>query len=148
MTYTIGQTAKKIGVAPSTLRYYDREGLLPFAQRSENEMRIFNDSDLEWLRVICCLKKTGMKLDDIRTFIEMAMSGDETAQPRLKLIIEQKESVKARIKELEETLLMLEFKEWYYETAVRCGSTSVPKNMPLSDIPERFRSVRIKLKGE
>lgn len=117
MLYTVGEMAKKLGVAPSTLRYYDQEGLLPFVERSSGGIRVFKDSDYEWLQVIGCLKKTGMQLKDIKSFIEMAMQGDETIEPRLALIVKQKESVKAQIAELEETLRTLEFKQWYYETA-------------------------------
>ena len=49
MNYTIGEMAKKIGVAPSALRYYDKEGLLPFVERSEGGIRMFKDSDIEQL---------------------------------------------------------------------------------------------------
>ncbi len=57
MHYTIGEVARIIGVAPSALRYYDKEGLLPFVERSESGIRMFKESDLEWLSVIECLKK-------------------------------------------------------------------------------------------
>ena len=57
MFYTVGEMAKLVGVAPSTLRYYDKEGLLPFVERSESGIRVFMDSDYEWLKVIECLKK-------------------------------------------------------------------------------------------
>ena len=80
MLYTVGEMAKRLGIAPSTLRYYDQEGLLPFVERSSSGMRMFKDSDYEWLQVIECLKKTGMQLKDIREFIEMAMQGDETIE--------------------------------------------------------------------
>ena len=148
MLYTVGEMAKKLGVAPSTLRYYDQEGLLPFVERSEGGIRVFKESDYEWLQVIGCLKKTGMQLRDIKTFIEMAMQGDQTIEPRLALITKQKESVKAQIAELEETLRTLEFKEWYYNTAKENGTTSVPRNMTLDELPEEFREVRLKLRGE
>lgn len=148
MIYTVGEMAKKLGVASSTLRYYDQEGLLPFVERSSGGTRIFKDSDYEWLQIIDCLKKTGMQLKDIKTFVEMAMQGDETIEPRLNLIIKQKEAVKAKIAELEETLLSLEFKEWYYTTAKECGSTDVPRSMTLDELPEQFRQVRLKLRGE
>ena len=148
MYYTVGEMAKRLGVAPSTLRYYDQEGLLPFVERSESGMRVFKESDYEWLQVIGCLKKTGMQLRDIKTFIEMAMQGDQTIEPRLALITKQKESVKAQIAELEETLRILEFKEWYYNTAKENGTTSVPRNMTLDELPEEFREVRLKLRGE
>ena len=148
MIYTVGEMAKRLGVAPSTLRYYDQEGLLPFVERSSGGIRVFKDSDYEWLQVIGCLKKTGMQLKDIKSFIEMAMQGDETIEPRLALIVKQKESVKAQIAELEETLRTLEFKEWYYITAKENGTTNVPRNIALDELPEQFRDVRIKLRGE
>ena len=148
MLYTVGEMAKRLGVAPSTLRYYDQEGLLPFVERSEGGIRVFKESDYEWLQVIGCLKKTGMQLRDIKTFIEMAMQGDQTIEPRLALITKQKESVKAQIAELEKTLRTLEFKEWYYNTAKENGTTSVPRNMTLDELPKEFREVRLKLRGE
>ena len=80
MLYTVGEMAKLMGVAPSTLRYYDKEGLLPFVERSEGGIRVFKESDYEWLKVIECLKKTGMQLKDIRSFILMAMEGDSTTR--------------------------------------------------------------------
>ena len=148
MYYTVGEMAKRLGVAPSTLRYYDQEGVLPFVERSEGGIRVFKESDYEWLQVIGCLKKTGMQLRDIKTFIEMAMQGDQTIEPRLALITKQKESVKAQIAELEETLRTLEFKEWYYNTAKENGTTSVPRNMTLDELPKEFCEVRLKLRGE
>ena len=148
MLYTVGEMAKKLGVAPSTLRYYDQEGLLPFVERSSGGIRVFKDSDYEWLQVIGCLKKTGMQLKDIKLFIEMAMQGDETIEPRLALITKQKAAVQAQIAELEETLRTLEFKEWYYTTAKKNGSTEVPRNMTIEELPEEYREVRLKLRGK
>lgn len=148
MLYTIGEMAKRLGVASSTLRYYDKEGLLPFVERSSGGIRMFKDTDYEWLQVIECLKKTGMQLIDIKRFIEMSMQGDETIDERLHLIINQKKSVKQQIDMLNETLKTLEFKTWYYETAKKAGTTAVPRNMSIAELPEEYREVRKKLRGE
>jgi len=148
MLYTVGEMAKRIGVAPSTLRYYDKEGLLPFVERSSGGIRMFKDADFEWLQVIECLKKTGMQLVDIKRFIEKSMQGDETIDERLLLIVKQKEAVKLQIEELNATLRTLEFKHWYYETAKNAGTTEVPRNMTLEELPEEYREVRKKLRGE
>ena len=72
MVYTVGEMAKRLEVPASTLRYYDKEGLLPFVERSSGGMRMFRDSDLEWLQVISCMKKAGMPLRDIRRYIQLA----------------------------------------------------------------------------
>lgn len=148
MFYTIGEMAKRLGISTSALRYYDQEGLLPFVERSSGGMRMFRDSDYEWLQVIECLKKTGMPLKDIRQFILMAMQGDATIDDRLALIIRQQEAVRRQMEELQQTLDTLEFKRWYYETAQKAGTTEVPKNMSLDELPEQFRAVRSRLRGE
>lgn len=148
MLYTVGEMAKRLGVSASTLRYYDQEGLLPFVERSSGGMRMFKESDYEWLKIIECLKKTGMSLKDIRGFILMAIAGDETIEARLELIIKQQAAVKKQIDELQETLATLDFKRWYYETAKSAGTTDVLRSMALEDIPERFRETRKALRGE
>lgn len=148
MGYTVGEMAKRLGLAPSTLRYYDKEGLLPFVKRTDGGARIFEDGDYEWLRVIECLKKTGMQLKDVKVFVELAMQGDETIATRLEMIVRQEAAVRAQIAELEEMLHTLEFKEWYYTVANEHGSTAVPRSMPPEELPEQFRAVRKRLKGE
>lgn len=148
MLYTVGEMAKLLGVAPSTLRYYDQEGLLPFVERSSNGIRVFKDADYEWLQVIECLKKTGMPLKDIREFIQMAMQGDETIEQRLNLIIRQQEAVRKQLTELQQTLETLDFKRWYYETARDAGTTDVPRSMTLEELPEQYREVRRRLRRE
>ena len=147
MFYTVGEMAKRLGVAPSTLRFYDKEGLLPFVERSDGGIRVFKDSDYEWLMVIGCLKKTGMPLKDIKEFIEMAIQGDDTIDKRLALIQNQKASIEQQIAELSEIQKVLTFKQWYYETAKKEGTTAVPRNMTLDELPEEFREIRLKLRG-
>ncbi len=148
MLYTVGEMAKKLNVPPSTLRYYDKEGLLPFVERSGGGMRVFRDEDVEWLQVIGCLKKAGMKLTDIKSFIEMAMQGDETIDNRLKLITAQKKEVETQLAALQKTLATLKFKEWYYTTAKADGTTERVRNLTLDELPEQFREIRKELKGK
>ena len=73
MIYTVGEMAQKLGVPASTLRYYDKEGLLPFVERSSGGIRMFRENDFEWLQVICCMKKAGMSIKDIRQYIQLSI---------------------------------------------------------------------------
>ncbi len=148
MLYTVGEMARLLGVPASTLRYYDREGLLPFVERSAGGVRMFRDSDYEWLQIIECLKKTGMPLREIREFVGMALQGDETIEPRLELIRRQRAAVEAQIAQLQQTLETLEFKCWYYEMAQAAGTTAVPRELPPEALPERFREIRRQLRRE
>lgn len=146
MVYTVGETAKILNVAPSTLRYYDNEGLLPFVERSGGGMRMFHEKDFEWLFVIDCLKKAGMPIKDIRAFIDMTIKGDETIDDRLSLFIKQRETILRQIEELQKTLGILDYKCWYYQTAKEAGTTDVPRDMRIEDVPEQFRAARQNLK--
>ena len=145
MTYTIGEMATMLGVPASTLRYYDKEGLLPFVERSAGGIRQFREHDVEWLRVIGCMKKAGMPLKDIRQYIELAMQGDDTITARLEMFRRQRQSLEEQMAELQHTLSMVDYKCWYYETAQAAGSIAVPRDMPLEDVPEPLRAIRQEL---
>ena len=110
MFYTVGEMAKILNTTPSTLRYYDKEGLLPFVERSESGIRMFKDSDYEWLLVIDCLKNTGMGIKDIKKFIYMVLEGDATIKERLEMMKKQRESVKELMAKLQQTLDTLDYK--------------------------------------
>ncbi len=142
MLYTVGEIAKKMNVAASTLRYYDKEGLLPFVERSESGIRMFKDSDMEWLSIIECLKKTGMPIKEIKKFIDWCMEGDATIDQRLELIDRQRSEVLLQLEQLKETLAVLNYKHWYYRTAKEAGTCDINKNMTDEDIPEEFRGIK------
>ena len=141
MIYTVGEMAKTLGVPASTLRYYDKEGLLPFVKRSSGGIRMFEETDYEWLKVISCLKKAGMSLKDIREYIQLAMEGDSTIDQRLDLFLNQRKVLLEQMAELQQTLDTLDYKCWYYETAKAAGTIQAPQQMTLDEIPEKFRPV-------
>ena len=64
MEYSIGEAAQKAGISASTLRYYEKEGLLPSIKRDKNGIRSFTDEDLQSLRIIECLKATEMSIKE------------------------------------------------------------------------------------
>ena len=99
MVYTVGEMAKLLDVPASTLRYYDKEGLLPFVARSSGGIRMFQDSDFEWLQVISCMKKAGMSIKDIRQYIQLALQGDDTIDMRLNMFQHQRELLKAQLED-------------------------------------------------
>ena len=148
MFYTIGEMARKLNVAPSTLRYYDKEGLLPFVERSSGGIRMFKDEDMEWLRMLGCLKKAGMPLKEIRSFMDLSRRGDDTIDQRLTLIEKQRRSVLDQQRQLEDTLLMLDYKRWYYQTAQEAGTCAVHETLPPDQVPERFRPLKEKWQRE
>lgn len=135
MVYTVGEMARLLNVPASTLRYYDKEGLLPFVERSSGGIRMFKDSDYEWLQVIGCLKKAGMSIRDIRQYILLAMQGDSTIGDRLQMFYAQRERLLEQMEQLRQTLDTLNYKCWFYEQAKACGSTEAVSCI----VPEEYR---------
>lgn len=127
MTYTIKQVAEKIGVSVPTLRYYDKEGLMPFIEKKENGTRIFKDEDFRGLEIIKCMKNSGMPIKDIKRYMDMCMEGDSTLVDRLEVFLKRKEIVKKQIEELHNIMDIIDHKIWYYETAIEAGSESIHK---------------------
>ena len=133
MTYTTAKAAEKIGISAHTLRFYDKEGLLPNVGRDEHGNRRFTDNDLQWLSLLQCLKNTGMSLKDIKRFAEFTTIGDDTIDERLALFERQTEDVKCQIAELKRYLKLLEYKLAFYQKAKALGSVEAV-NLP--QIPE------------
>ena len=145
MRYTVGEMARRMNVPASTLRYYEKEGLLPSLERTKGGQRVFHDSDYGTLLVIECLKKSGLTIPEIRDFIRLAVEGDNTIGERLELFRARREAVLRQMEELRDTLAMLDFKCWYYETAQERGGEKAVRDLPLSDIPAEYRAARERL---
>ena len=147
MAYTIGEMSKMLNVSSSTIRYYDKEGLLPFVERTECGIRVFKEKDYEFLKIIHCLKATVMQIKDIRKFILLVIQGDKTIDARLKLFQNQKNEVEKQIQQLEEALDTIKFKCWYYETAKVVGNTEFVDSIPDEELPEDLRVIRQKIRS-
>ncbi|MFD1066575.1 MerR family transcriptional regulator [Oceanobacillus locisalsi] len=128
MTYSIGEVAEKLDLTIPTLRYYDKEGLIPFVERTDNGTRVFKDSDIELLNVIQCLKSSGMSIKDIKTFIEWCSIGDASLQQRYDLFINQKAVVEKQMEELKNTMALINHKCHYYKVALEAGTEDVHKD--------------------
>ena len=149
MSYTIGEVASMMGVTPSTLRYYDQEGLLPEVKRV-NGIRVFEDKDFAWLRMLNCLKNTNMPIKKIKEYTELAKQGDASLEARYNIIKEQKQIILEQIKEFKYYLKEIEYKEWYYKTAIAEGTEKNMmekiKNKPSFDLDEIPKGKRRNLK--
>ncbi|WP_100013018.1 MerR family transcriptional regulator [Lentibacillus sediminis] len=128
MTYSISEVASKLNLTVYTLRYYDKEGLMPFVERTAGGKRVFKETDVELLNVIECLKSSGMPIKDIRNFIEWLSEGDSTLQQRYDMFTERKAAVEKQMEELQKTMDLIEHKCDYYKTALEAGTEDVHKN--------------------
>ena len=139
--YKISEVSKMFNIPVSTLRYYDKEGLFPSLKR-ESGIRLFSNQDLEALRVIECLKRSGLEIKDIKLFMDWCKEGSSTYKNRYELIQNQKEKVIKEIEHLNKTLDMLKYKSWYYSKLLEGSNeesikSMIPDNLP-NDIKEAY----------
>lgn len=140
MYYSIGRVSEMFGLPISTLRYYDKEGLFPNMERVSG-IRKFSDKELETLRVIECLKKSGLEIKDIKQFMEWCSQGSSTYSKRRELFERQKENIECRISHLEQALDMIKFKCWYYDTAIADGNEDRLKEMIPNALPPEIQQI-------
>lgn len=127
MTYSIGEVSEMLSIPISTLRYYDQKGLLPLVKRTNGNVRIFTDMDIQWLNMIECLKNTGMELNKIKTFFQWCDTGDSTIDLRYEMFLERKKETEQQIALLQKSLDLINHKCEYYRIAKEAGTTNTPK---------------------
>ncbi len=136
--YTIGQVSEMFGLPVSTLRYYDKQGLFPGIQRVSG-VRKFGDRDLEAIRIIECLKKSGLEIRDIKQFMDWCVQGESTYAQRLEMFEKQKKNVEAEIRHMNKVFDMLRFKCWFYEQALADGGEARIREMLPDHLPEEIQ---------
>lgn len=138
--YTIGQVAKLYNFPISTLRYYDKEGLFPNLKR-QSGIRQFDDKDLESLRIIECLKASGLGISDIKRYFELCQQGNSTYAERRELFEKRKKAVEAEIERLNKTLDLLKYKCWYYDKAIEDGNEAGIHAMLPDHLPQEIQQL-------
>lgn len=138
--YSIGEISEMFHLPIPTLRFYDKEGLLLDLERDSSGIRKFNDKTIEALRVIECLKKSGMQIKEIKEFMHWCSLGDKTIAKRKTMFLNQKENIEQEIKELEKALNMIKYKCWYYDEALKDGTEKRVKNITPNQIPSEIKT--------
>ena len=136
--YTIGQVSEMFDLPISTLRYYDKEGFFPNIQRVSG-IRKFSEKEIQSLRIIECLKKSGLEIKDIKQFMQWCNEGSATYKKRYDLFLKQKQNVEQEIERLNHTLGILKYKCWYYEEALKDGNEDRLQSLSPEALPDEIR---------
>lgn len=112
---TIAEVAKKYALTPDTLRYYEREGLLPEIGRTPGGIRDYSEDDCAWVEYIKCMRAAGVSVETLVKYVALFRQGKETIPERKALLVEQRGQIVRRISELNEVLAKLDWKLDGYE---------------------------------
>ena len=136
--YSIGEISKMFQLPISTLRYYDKEGLFPHLKRV-NGVRQFSESEIETLRVIDCLKKSGLEIKEIKEYMSLCSLGNTTLKQRKEIFEKQKEEVLQEMEKLQKVLSMLNYKCWYYDQAIEKNDESYIQALSFNQFPPQIQ---------
>ena len=126
--YTIQEVSKKTGLSAHTLRYYEKEGLITGVERTPGGFRQYTDEDLEELGLICCLKNTGMSLQEIAQFVELTHQGEYTLKQRVELLREHRENMVKRMEEMQRYLDKVTWKVNFFTEKLRAYEARQAEN--------------------
>ena len=136
--YSIGEISKMFQLPISTLRYYDKEGLFPHLKRV-NGVRQFSEIEIETLRVIDCLKKSGLEIKEIKEYMSLCSLGNTTLKQRKEIFEKQKEEVLQEIEKLQKVLSMLNYKCWYYDQAIEKNDEAYVQALSFNQFPPQIQ---------
>ncbi|OOM78888.1 MerR family transcriptional regulator [Clostridium sp. BL-8] len=118
MSYSIKEVSQKLNISAYALRYYEREGLLPFVKRDDNGRRIYTNDDLGWIQLVNCMRTMGMSIAYIKNYVKLCVKGDETKAERRNIIQDQKDLIQKEIKKYTELLELVNLKLDYYDEKI------------------------------
>lgn len=118
MSYSIKEVSQKLNISAYALRYYEREGLLPFVKRDDNGRRIYTNDDLGWIQLVNCMRTMRMSIAYIKNYVKLCVKGDETKAERRNIIQDQKDLIQKEIKKYTELLELVNLKLDYYDEKI------------------------------
>ena len=114
----IAEVSERYGISADTLRYYERIGLIPPVNRIESGIRDYNETDVKRVEFIKCMRSAGLPIEALIEYVGLVQQGDTTIEARKDILKEQRELLMVRMKEMQKTLDVLDYKIEVYEKAV------------------------------
>lgn len=112
--YTIKEVADKMEISEHTLRFWAKSGFFPFVKRNQNNIRLFSENDLEWVKIVKCLRSKAIK-----RYIDLCIMGDSTIPERYGIIQATKLKAQQQLEELTKQMDLLNYKEKFYQNLIK-----------------------------
>lgn len=117
--YTIKEVAEKMDISEHTLRFWAKSGFFPFLTRNDNNVRMFSENDLNWVRIVKCLRSVGTQTKDVKRYVDLCIIGDSTIKERYQIILDTKTKALEQMNELKKQLELLDYKENFYKNLIK-----------------------------
>lgn len=117
--YTVKDVAEKMDISEHTLRFWAKSGFFPFVKRDKNNIRMFSEDDLAWVRIVKCLRSVGTENKAIKRYIDLCIQGDSTIKERYQIILDTKAKALEQLEELHKQIDILNYKENFYKNLIK-----------------------------
>jgi len=115
----IAEVSQLYQISADTLRYYERVGLIPAIERNKGGIREYSEEDLKHIEFVKCMRKAGLSIESLITYFDLMKKGDETLEERKALLLEEREKIETRMKEIQESLDHLNYKISLYDEKIK-----------------------------
>ena len=95
--YSAKEAAKITGLSTATLRYYEKENLLPPIARNNQKYRQYTDEDIEWIKMIQCMRMANIPIHSIKDYVSLLIQGGETLEQRFVMVQNHMEDIKKQM---------------------------------------------------
>lgn len=113
--YTMKQACEQVGMTYEALKFYCNQGLVPNVKRDKNNYRVFDERDIEWIKGLICLKRCGMSIEDMKTYLALCLQGQSTIPERKVILEKQRKRLSEKISDLRRVIDYIDWKQNYYE---------------------------------
>lgn len=113
--YTVKEVAQVLGISSYAVRYYDNSGLVPGVYRAGANVRLFSDYSVSWLKLVHCLRTTGLPIEGVKRYIDLCLQGESTVPERAEIIFQQEKALREQLRDLKKQMEILKYKKAYYE---------------------------------
>lgn len=113
--YTMMQVCRETDMTYQALKFYCNEGLVPNVKRDKNNRRVFDERDVKWIKDLVCLKKCGMSIQEMKEYLELCLQGESSIPQRKEMLVKKQEALRASIKELEDSVAYIDWKQNFYD---------------------------------
>lgn len=113
--YSAKEASEITGVSTATLRYYEKEKLLPQIARNSQKYRQYTDEDIEWIKMIQCMRMANIPIHSIKEYVSLLIQGGETLEQRFVMVKKHMEDIKKQMICLQNAFDLTQKKLSFYE---------------------------------
>lgn len=113
--YSAKEASEITGVSTATLRYYEKEKLLPQVARNSQKYRQYTDEDIEWIKMIQCMRMANIPIHSIKEYVSLLIQGGETLEQRFVMVKKHMEDIKKQMICLQNAFDLTQKKLSFYE---------------------------------